>query len=112
MAIVQGGLWRLGYHAGLRVRPDSLWEFNLQTKEEMNTENIKTSDLVKLAEIQSNILADCGYKHKPIGAFEWTYDIQIDKVYKDGEWLCVKTGNVVRRVKTEIAKEILKLLME
>lgn len=96
----------------------------------MNTENIKTSDLVKLAEIQSKILADCGYvyhdapgprgpkgplydsEHKLIGAFEWTCDIQIDKVYKDGEWLCVKTRNVVRRIKIEIAKEILKLLME
>lgn len=96
----------------------------------MNTENIKTSDLVKLAEIQSKILGDFEYKHhdnpgpkgpkgplydsehKLIGTFEWTYDIQIDKVYKDGEWLCVKTGNVVRRIKIEIAKDILKLLME
>ena len=95
----------------------------------MNTENIKTSDLVKLAEIQSKILADCGYKHHDvpgprgpkgplyvsehtlIGAFEWTYDIQIDKVYKDGEWLCVKTGNVVRRVRIDKAKEILKAIM-
>lgn len=96
----------------------------------MNTENIKTSDLVQLAAIQSKILADCGYKyhddpgprgpkgppysseHSPIITPEGIYDIQIDKVYKDGEWLCFKTGNVVRRVKTEITKEILKLLME
>ena len=98
MAIIQGGLWGLGYWLGLRVCSDCVWKVYLQIEKEMNTENIKTSDLVTLAEIHSKILADCGYKHhdnpgpkgpkgplydsehKLIGAFEWTYDIQIDKV--------------------------------
>ena len=43
---------------------------------------------------------------------EWKRDIQIDRVYKKDGWLCVKTGDVVNRVRIEDAKKILKLLME
>lgn len=43
---------------------------------------------------------------------EYRRDILIDKVYKEGEWLCVKTGDVVNRIRIEDAKKILKLLME
>ena len=43
---------------------------------------------------------------------KWTRDIQIDKVYKKDGWLCVKTGDVVNRIKIEDAKEILKAIME
>lgn len=43
---------------------------------------------------------------------EWKRDIHIDKVYKQGEYLCVKTGDVVNRIKIDKAKEILKAIME
>ena len=43
---------------------------------------------------------------------EWKRDIQINKVYKKDGWLCVKTGDVVNRIKIEDAKEILKAIME
>lgn len=43
---------------------------------------------------------------------EWKRDIQIDKVYKEDGWLCVKTGDVVNRVRIDKAKEILKAIME
>ena len=43
---------------------------------------------------------------------EYRRDILIDKVYKEGEWLCVQTGDVVNRIRIEDAKKILKSLME
>lgn len=43
---------------------------------------------------------------------EWKQDIQIDKVYKKDGWLCVKTGDVVNRVRIEDMKEIIKAIME
>lgn len=41
---------------------------------------------------------------------KWTRDIHIDKVYKECEWLCVKTGDVVNRIRIDKAKEILKAI--